>query len=528
MSLNKFQQRGFFLTDPAQGGSGGGSTAPVASWKDGVSVGNLPSTADWQELSGLTNPFKSENSGYLFGISDGANGFLLAINKATAASGGKLTLTGVTPSDVEDVASASVGGQPYIYVADIGDNANARASFNIYRVKEPTITGSDFTVAGSEIETINCIYDTGTPPTHKDAECLIVDTNGDMYIITKREAVPKVFKLAHAASYTGQQTFVYQGTMTDIPDATSPQATGNVVGGCISPDGKRILIKNYADVFYFPRLTGETILQALQKSLVTEWSYVGGGEFPGTPTGRFYQHPNFEPQGEAITFDYDGRDYYTCSEYQSAWGSGASSFPLFRYEMAAKAATTIAFQDGVAPTGAYAGTTDTYLDATAPTTNRGADAVLISDYNATDIWRDALIKWDISAIPAGATIIGADLVLYISTEGQGWNVHRMLVAWSESDTYNSFNSNAGGPVDAGSEASATVMGATGATAVSLDTFVGFYRHKLKASEVASMLADNKGILIKATDIATGDGQQHDSSEGATATRRPKLVIRYHT
>lgn len=513
-------------TRRALSGGGGGldeGTEPVffASWKDGVSVGNLPNDSDHQEISGLANPFLEANSNYLFGISDGGNNFLLAIDKRDGSSAGKLTFTG-TVSDVEDIASAMVDGQAYIYFADFGDNSNARSTFRIYRIKEPTITGSNFTIDAGDVELITCQY-TGTAPTHKDAECLIVDTNGDMYIITKRESVPGVYKLDHAASYAGTQDFVFQGDMASIPSSTSPQATGNVVAGCISPDGKRILVKNYADVYYFPRDIegGQTILAALQQSLQVEWSYVGGGQFPGTPTGRFYQHPAYEPQGEAITFDYGGGDYYTASEYQSSWGSTASTFPLFKYEMASGAATTIEFQDGVHPDGLYAGTDDTYLESSSPGTNHGNDATFIVDIGPGT--REGLLRFDQFDIPLGSTLIGADLILYVDTEGQGWNGHRMLKSWSPATaTYTLLGSL---PADDVSLASA-VLFTDNATDTSLNSYVGHYRHKLNIAQMQLDMAAG-GVLgfgILATHIT--DGQQFGSGEATTASERPHLILRY--
>jgi hypothetical protein len=53
----------------------------------------------------------------------------------------------------------------------MGDNNNARATFNIHRCVEPAITGSDGTILSGDIQTIVCAYPGGAgAPTHKDAE----------------------------------------------------------------------------------------------------------------------------------------------------------------------------------------------------------------------------------------------------------------------------------------------------------------------------------------------------------------------
>jgi hypothetical protein len=67
------------------------------------------------------------------------------------------------------------------------------------------------------------------------------------------------------------------------------------VGGDISSDGSKILIKTYQNVYYWTKKSGESIVQALMRE----------------PTILLY---NPEPQGEAIGFQLDGSAYYTISE----------------------------------------------------------------------------------------------------------------------------------------------------------------------------------------------------------------------
>ena len=39
--------------------------------------------------------------------------------------------------------------------------------------------------------------------------------------------------------------------------------------------------------------------------------------------------------------------------------------------------------------------------------------------------------FDLSSIPAGSTILSSELQFYVSAEGQGFNMYRMLVSWDE-------------------------------------------------------------------------------------------------
>jgi len=501
-------------------GSSASATVLVPHWKDGVSVGNLTNAADWQEISGITNPTVPANSAYMWVQSDGSIDKLLAVSLTNASSQGEWTLTGINGVDYEDLASARIGGQSYIYLADFGDNGNARATFIIYRIKEPTITGNNGTIDAGDIETITCEYPAGSLPSHKDAECLLVDPDtGDMYVITKREAVPGVYKLAHAGSYAGTNTLEDLGNMYDIPDIASTAATGNVVGGNISPNGKEILIKSYGDIYYFSRNKAtQTIMQALQQTGTLVPAYVGGGT-----TSYQHRHPYFEPQGEAVSYNYSGTDFYTASEYVSGEGSGASAYPLFKYERLTKVPTEISFQDGVSPTAGYAGTLDTYVWDTNPTTAYGTETTFISD-TAVGVESDqryGIVKFDISTIPSGATVVGARLDLFVSTEGQGWNLYKMTADWNESSTYNTVTAGVISTTIAG-----TVEHAYGTY---MNTLVVSTRHNPLLATVQGWVtssATNFGWFPKATDIAGGDGQQWSARNNATTANRPKLTIRY--
>lgn len=125
-----------------------------------------------------------------------------------------------------------------------------------------------------------------------------------------------MYSLAHSATYTGTQTLTYEGAMTSLPESRTVPLTTTpcyAVASCITKSGKEILVKNYSGIYYFPRRIGtDTVIQALQKSLVPV-SYVGGGTLPAPKTS----HPNAEPQGEGVCFDFNDQNYFTNSEYIS-------------------------------------------------------------------------------------------------------------------------------------------------------------------------------------------------------------------
>lgn len=495
-------------------------------WNDGLSAGNLSNAADHQEISDLAPAVKVANSGILWAIVDGATNYLLALNTADATTNGKWTCTGLTTSDVESMASANIGGLNYVYLGDTGDNANARGTFKIVRIIEPTVTGSDG--ATTDFEEIVGQF-TGTAPTHKDVECMLVDpATGDMFVITKREALPGVYKLDHAASYAGTQDFVFQGDMFAIPDSyntNSPSNGGNVTGGAISPDGTEILIKNYSNVYHFTRDPNtQTILEALQGAPTVLPSYVGG------PTANLaaakVDHPTQEPQGEAICWSSDGRDYWTASEYASAHGSSATSFPLYQYVRSAGALITAEFQQGVFPTAGYTGCEDTYIENQNINTAHGSDITFIVDIDTipTDV-RIGLIRFDLTSIPTNAVVVGCYLDLYINTEGEGWTFHKILKDWEPTESWADMG---GMPIDDVSAAS-LVECLTGTNKFG-DVNVHHRNNLLQVTSDTvqgwiNTPSTNRGWCLHG--VHPTNGQQFRSAEATTPADRPRLVVRYY-
>lgn len=505
----------------------------IPQFKDGVAVGNFDSSANWQELSGITSPFLTANFNYLWIESDSPANMIAAVLASNASNQGVLTLTGATAMvDLEDITSARIDGVNYLYGMDFGNNGNGVNSrgtgidMRVFRIVEPTITGSN--ISTTNFIEINCAFPAVNGPTLRDCEASFVDpVDGKLYVITKRDATQRVYSLAYAATYTGTQTLVYEGTMTSLPASrTIPLTTTPcyAVAACISRGGTEILVKNYNNVYHFSRRIGtDSVIQALQKSL-NPISYVGGGTFPTTYLKS--SHPSQEPQGEGICFDVNSQNYFTNSEYISTEGSTSTRYPMFRYDRVSATPTTVTFQDGVSPTAGYAGTVDTYIWDTNPATDNGTAVSMVVDtaIGVETDQRKGLLKFDLSSIPTTAKVISATLELYVNTEGQGWKLHKMLVTWNTSSTYNSLT---GGVDNDGVEAAVAADCING---INLDTLVGTTRNNVSVATVQDWVTNpstNYGWLIEQIDSSTGDGVQFDTEDGATASRHPKLTIKYN-
>ena len=179
----------------------------------------------------------------------------------------------------------------------------------------------------------------------------------------------------------------------------------------------------------------------------------------------------------------------------------------------------VVLQDGL---NEYAGTRDTYIYDVDPDDPRGAETTIVQDKNTGDE-RRSLLLFDLSSIPAGSTIVSAELAFYVSAEGQGFDMHRMLTAWDEATvTYSSLGGRHldADDVDAESTVDANWPGDDGYTglitvAVPLATIQEW---------VDGMLANNGWLMIA---THADDGQQLRSREYATESERPKLTVEYY-
>jgi hypothetical protein len=165
----------------------------------------------------------------------------------------------------------------YIYIGEIGDNAQRSDSYRIMKIKEPA-SGMD----SIEItETIQFVYPDGS----HDAEAFLVDPNTkDIFVITKRTLPSIIYKISYPYGKNIQ-------TATEVARLTY----SGVVSAALAPDGRSILVKTYSAIQRYPRKKGQSIGEALKQP----------------PTKVYYR---MEPQGEAICFALNGSGFYTLSE----------------------------------------------------------------------------------------------------------------------------------------------------------------------------------------------------------------------
>jgi hypothetical protein len=184
---------------------------------------------------------------------------------------GTWDVSGATAVDWEDIAIA--GGD--VLIADIGDNDAEREHVTIWRVPEPDpgTPGRSVSAAALELR---------YPDGPRNAETLLADPGGDLYVITKHTSGSSEI---YRAPLRGPATLERVGELTfgtpELPG--SPKLTA----GDISGDGARIALRTRSSIFVWERTTGASIAATLAAAPCEAAA------------------PD-EPQGEAIAWSADG------------------------------------------------------------------------------------------------------------------------------------------------------------------------------------------------------------------------------
>ena len=166
------------------------------------------------------------------------------------------------PRDVEAVAVH----EDRLYVADIGDNNDRRRLVRVYVFKNPRANGLTVTYHA---------YDFRYPDAPQNAETLLVNNSGRLFIVTKGQK---------AAIYEAPAKLDRQG-VNDLEEVGS--APSSVTDGTFLPDGDRIALLTYRSV---------EVIDA------TSYEVVASAPIPD------------QPQAESLTLSLDGKSLLVGSE----------------------------------------------------------------------------------------------------------------------------------------------------------------------------------------------------------------------
>jgi hypothetical protein len=207
---------------------------------------------------------------------------------------------------------------------------------------------------------------------------------------------------------------------------------------------------------------------------------------------------------------------------------GSASLAIIDNDTAAP--NTLSFQDGVSPSSSYAGTRDTYISEPNTNSNYGTANVLRVDGDAgsgKDL--SALLKWDLSSIPAGSLVQSVTLTILVTDKSNHpYQVYELTRPWVENQATWRVYATASKWSVAGAKGSqdrkSTVLGTVSASAL------GSYTLTLNSSGVATVQSwvdtpsANNGIIVANTTSA--DVLVFSARHVSTRANRPKLTVTY--
>ncbi|WFE92904.1 hypothetical protein [Micromonospora sp. WMMD987] len=221
------------------------------------------------------------------------------------------------PRDTEDLA---VGADGTVWVADIGDNDRVRSTVALWRL-----------APGSRRPVLHRL---SYPDGPHDAEALLLGPDGRPVLVTKQAGEAGVY-LPTGPLRAGATVPMRRAGQVRLPATTTANPYSFlgrrlVTGGATAPDGRRVVLRTYADAFEFDVTDGDVVA-----------ALTGG-------TPRVVPLPD-EPQGESVSYSRDGRSLLTVSETA---GQPAGTRPtVLRYALPGGAGSPVPSPSVAAPAG---------------------------------------------------------------------------------------------------------------------------------------------------------------------------------
>lgn len=249
--------------------------APVAAPTTGYRVlgeldfGLLP------EASGMSVSRVDNNR--LWFVNDTGNAAnLIALDKTTMAAT-RVAVTGARNRDWEDLAGFTLADEPWLLIADVGDNNAVRSSVRLIFVREPIASDASAT---DDALIVNLRYPNGP----RDVESVAVDVAGDsIYLLSKRNKPPVLYRVplqsAMTAARSGQAAAIVAerlGEVTSIPAPTALELSlfpevgryrSQPTAMELSPDGRQLAVLTYGEAYLVTIAPGRDWLAALNGAL---------------------------------------------------------------------------------------------------------------------------------------------------------------------------------------------------------------------------------------------------------------------
>ncbi len=199
---------------------------------------------------------------------------------------GRFNVIGAQNIDWEDMASYRKGRDSFLVISDAGDNLEKRPFCTLYVVKEPYVNPRKRNAQGvaQVIRKIDFQFDDGP----QNCEAIAVDPESEIvYMVSKHgHGGCSIYELPIPEEPMATPMTAKTVLQTDLCDTTAMD---------ISADGRKAILLTYTEAYEFVREKGESWVQAFSRKPALV-------EVP------------FRKQGEALTYDIEGKALYFTSE----------------------------------------------------------------------------------------------------------------------------------------------------------------------------------------------------------------------
>jgi hypothetical protein len=199
------------------------------------------------ESSGVI-PSRSQ-PGILWSFDDSGGPERIFATDTSGADLGSFAVRGARNVDWEAISSGKCGTAYCLYIADTGDNDEVRGLVDLYRLPEPSVrTQPGTSRAIPPVERLQVRY----PDRPRDVEAMFVDARGDVHLLSKGRTDGFVHYRIPASAW-GHRSVVAEA-LGSLPIERGSGLGQLVTDAALSPDGRRVAVRTYQQVFLF-RLT---------------------------------------------------------------------------------------------------------------------------------------------------------------------------------------------------------------------------------------------------------------------------------
>jgi len=186
--------------------------------------------------------------GLLWTMNDSGGDPVLFLTDTSGAALGVYPVRGAVNVDWESLGRGRCGKLECLMIGDTGDNSERRSAVTLYRMPEPDTGAAGRRAKGPVAESLVLQY----PDHPHDVEALYVEPDGAIVLITKGRSGGVVSYRVPAEAW-GAGRVVKPSVLDRLPVPASRMTGRLVTDAAIAPDGRRVVVRTYRDVYFFLR-----------------------------------------------------------------------------------------------------------------------------------------------------------------------------------------------------------------------------------------------------------------------------------